>query len=33
MEEREFITEHPWIVIESDLEEEVVFALDELRLE
>lgn len=33
MGEIELETDHPWLTIESDLEEEVVFALDELRLE
>ena len=33
MEETERLeSDHPWLTIESDLDEEVVFALDELRL-
>jgi len=27
----EFEDDHPWLTVESDLDEEVVFALDELR--
>ena len=33
MEEKEFEVDHPWLTIECDLDEEVVFALDELRLD
>ena len=32
-ENQEYETDHPWLTVESDLDEEVVFALDELRLE
>lgn len=28
-----FLEEHPWLTVESDLDEEVRFALDELRID